>query len=133
MEEGKAFRAAEKKTSGEIRLHVESRCWRDPLRRASLVFKKLKMDQTKDRNATLIYVSMKSRKFAIVGDSGIHDKVAENYWESLRDMMGRAFTEERICEGICAVIDQLGTSLKEYFPAAADDQNELPDEISFGD
>ena len=35
--------SAENRTSGEIRLHVENRCWRDPLDRAARVFIKLKM------------------------------------------------------------------------------------------
>jgi uncharacterized membrane protein len=72
-----SIKEAEKETSGEIRLHLESKCKGDALERAVKVFKKLKMHQTQLRNGTLIYLAVKDRKFAIYGDEGINEIVPE--------------------------------------------------------
>ena len=71
----KAIGTAEKNTSGEIRVHLEQVCKGDPYLRAAYVFSRLGMFNTKDRNGVLIYMAMKSHKFAIVGDSGINARV----------------------------------------------------------
>ena len=71
-----AIRNAERRTSGEIRVFVESRCsYVNPLDRAVEIFISLKMDQTAERNAVLLYVATKDRQLAIFGDEGIHKKV----------------------------------------------------------
>ncbi|NOX88964.1 MAG: TPM domain-containing protein, partial [Calditrichaeota bacterium] len=59
-----AIKEAEKETSGEIRLHIESKCKGDPLERAIKVFQKLKMHKTALRNGTLIYLALNNKKFA---------------------------------------------------------------------
>ena len=71
----RAIQTAEKNTSGEIRVHLEQVCKGDPCLRAAYVFSKLGMFRTKDRNGVLIYLALKSHKFAIIGDSGINEKV----------------------------------------------------------
>ena len=55
----KAVRDAERMTSGEVRVFVESKCrYMDPLDRAAEIFFNLQMDETDDHNAVLIYVSL---------------------------------------------------------------------------
>jgi uncharacterized membrane protein len=125
--------AAEKRTSGEIRLHVENRCWRDPLDRAALLFLKLKMNQTHLHNGILIYLALKKRTFAIVGDKGINEKVRNEFWQEIKDEMSSYFQKEKVVDGICIGIRRMGEKLKEFFPYADDDENELSDEISYGD
>ncbi len=128
-----AIQAAEKETSGEIRLHLESRCKGDPLQRAILIFQKLKMHQTKQRNGTLIYLAVKDRKFAIFGDEGINKVVPENFWEDVKEIMRDHFSKGEFLQGILAGIERIGEKLKTYFPYQQDDVNELSDEISMGD
>lgn len=128
-----AIQAAEKETSGEIRLHLESRCKGDPLQRAILIFQKLKMHQTKQRNGTLIYLAVKDRKFAIFGDEGINKVVPENFWEDVKEIMRDHFSRGEFLQGILAGIERIGEKLKTYFPYQQDDVNELSDEISMGD
>ena len=71
-----AIRAAEKRTSGEIRMFIESRCsYVDPVDRAIEVFFGLKMDKTEDRNGVVLYIAMKDHQLAVFGDKGIHEKV----------------------------------------------------------
>ena len=66
-----AISDAESHTSGEIRLHLESRCRGDVLDRAAVVFETLAMHKTSLRNGVLFYLATEDRKFAILGDGGI--------------------------------------------------------------
>ncbi len=129
----RAIQEAEKETSGEIRLHIESQCKGDALERAVKVFWKLKMHKTQLRNGTLIYLAVKHRKFAIFGDEGIHKKVPENFWDDVKEEMREEFVKGRFTEGIVKGIGRIGQKLKELFPYQSDDVNELPDDISIGD
>jgi len=83
----KAIEAAEKNTSGEIRVHIEKITNLPPLQRALEVFVMLEMNKTELRNGVLIYVAIESRKFAILGDEGIHTKVTENFWDAEKELM----------------------------------------------
>ncbi len=128
-----AIREAEKETSGEIRLHMESKCKGDPLQRAIQVFAKLKMHKTKLRNGTLIYLAVEDNKFAIFGDGGINKAVPENFWEDVKDEMAEYFKKGNFVTGITKGIHRIGEKLKAFFPYQQDDVNELPDDISMGE
>jgi uncharacterized membrane protein len=56
------------------------------------------MTRTRHRNGVLIYLATEHRKFAILGDEGIHRVVPENYWEDVKEEMQKNFREGRICE-----------------------------------
>lgn len=129
----KAIQEAEKDTSGEIRLHIESNCKGEPLDRAVKVFEKLKMHKTKLRNGVLIYLAVKDRKFSIFGDEGINKAVPDNFWEEVKDEMRVHFVKEEFATGVSKGIRMAGQKLKEFFPYQQDDVNELPDDISIGD
>jgi uncharacterized membrane protein len=129
----KAIESAELNTSGEVRVHLESVCKGDPLERAVYIFDKLKMFKTKERNAVLIYIAFESRKFAILGDSGINEKVPAGFWDEEKEILLNALREGRAAEGLISVIDIAGKSLKEFFPYQKDDTNEQSNEISFGE
>ncbi len=123
---------AEKCTSGEIRVHVESITGKDVVLRAKEVFETMGMTQTELRNGVLIYLAIKDRKFAIIGDRGIDEVVPANFWDKTKDKMQELFKEGRFADGVCYGIDSAGEHLAKYFPCRADDVNELPDEISVG-
>lgn len=129
-----AIEVAEKRTSGEIRVHVERRCKdRDVMRRAARVFNDIGMYATRERNSVLIYVAYESRVFAIIGDCGINDRVPENYWEGEKDVLASHLRQGRAADGICAVIESIGCRLAQYFPWSEDDINEQSDEISYSE
>jgi uncharacterized membrane protein len=129
-----AVQEAEKRTSGEIRLFVESRCrFVDPVDRAKELFLQLGMEKTKQRNATLIYIAFKDHQLAILGDEGIHQKVGQTYWEEEVSKMISEFKSEHVVDGICQVVSDIGEALRHHFPYdSKTDKNELPDEIVFG-
>jgi uncharacterized membrane protein len=123
---------AEKNTSGEIRVHIDNYCLGNSVRKAIRVFKRLKMYETAERNAVLIYVSIKNHKLAIVGDVGIDEKVPEGFWEDEKNLMIAHFKEGNYTSGLEEGIRLVGEQLKLYFPAIEGDKNELSDDISFG-
>ncbi len=125
-----AIKEAEYQTSGEIRLHLESRCKGNTLERAVQIFEKLKMHDTRLRNGTLIYMAIKDRKFSIFGDKGINEIVPDNFWEDVKEEMGRFFIKDQFADGVKRGIYLIGEKLKEFFPYQEDDVNELPDDIS---
>ena len=129
-----AIKSAETQTSGEIQVHIESRCKGDVLDRAAEVFKLLKMYQTKDRNGVLVYLAVEDHKFAILGDAGINSVVPGDFWESTKDLMLSHFRQGKFTEGLIEGIHHAGDQLKTHFPYDhQDDQNELSNEVSFGE
>ncbi|MBQ8809701.1 MAG: TPM domain-containing protein [Bacteroidales bacterium] len=128
-----AVRLAEKRTSGEIRIHIDGECEGNPMERAEEVFGKLGMHRTELRNGILIYLACNTKVFAIIGDKGINDLVPEHFWEDVIEVMGREFREGRFTEGFVQAVLKAGEKLQEYFPYQSDDVNEQPDEISFGE
>lgn len=129
----KAILNAELDTSGEIRVHIENDCQVSPLDRASTIFGKLKMDKTELHNGVLFYLAVKSKKLAIIGDSGINKEVPEDFWEEIKSAMADQFKVGQFTEGLVIGITMAGVRLKKHFPYHIDDINELSDEISFGD
>lgn len=126
-----AIAHAEKNTSGEIRLHLVNSCKTDPKQEAISVFEKLGMTATELRNGVLIYLAVKDKKFAIIGDKGINEVVPTDFWDSIRDKMIEEFKKGDYLSGISKGIHAVGDKLKTHFPYAEDDTNELSNEISF--
>ena len=128
-----AIEEAELNTSGEIRVHIESKCKGDAVSRAIYIFNYLKMYKTEQRNGVLVYVATESKKLAIIGDVGINQRVPADFWNSIKNNMVAAFVRGAFVDGIADAVRAAGESLKEYFPYQSDDVNEQPNEISFGE
>ncbi|MEP7171043.1 MAG: TPM domain-containing protein [Bacteroidota bacterium] len=128
-----AIQEAEKITSGEIRVFVEDTCTVDVLDRAAHLFRKLKLDLTRERNGVLIYVSVIDHKFAIIGDAGIHKIVKDDFWNKMRDDMLEHFKQGHIPTGIIYAVQEAAKVLAAHFPCKKDDANELSDEIVFNE
>lgn len=127
----KAIQTAEKNTSGEIRVHLESFCGGDAMERAQKVFTKLNMHATKEQNGILIYIATESHKIAVIGDAGIHRKLGKEYWDKIVNGLVATFKEGKHAKGLADAIIDCGEQLKQYFPYTSDDKNELNDSISF--
>ena len=127
-----AIRLAEKNTSGEIRVHLEKETSIAPIERALEVFHELKMDATQLRNGVIIYVAVKSKQFAIYGDAGINQKVADDFWNCTKDIMVNHFKNGENKLALVNGIFNIGEQLKKYFPFQNDDKDELSNEISKG-
>lgn len=130
----KAIRHAEQRTSGEVRVYIESHCrYMEAIDRAAEIFFSLKMENTAMRNAVLVYVALKDRQLAVFGDEGIHKKVGTEYWNRQVHEMIKAFNQDHYGEGIGNCVIHIGEALQQHFPYNNDtDKNELPDNIVFG-
>ena len=128
-----AIKDAEVNTSGEIRVHLETKCKEDVLDRAAFIFEKLKIHETKLRNGVLFYLAVEDRKFAILGDAGINQVTSEDFWDNIKVEMLTHFKDGDFSKGLVHGIQMTGEALKSYFPYQRDDVNELSDEISFGE
>jgi uncharacterized membrane protein len=121
---------AEKNTSGEVRVHIENHSNKTPLERAQEVFFELKMEATNDRNGVLFYVSVTDKKFAIIGDQGINELVAPDFWNATKEIVLNHFKQGAFKQGLVEGILSAGNQLKAYFPYQSDDEDELSNEIS---
>lgn len=129
-----AIREAESKSSGQIRVHIQpGKLDGDPLEAAQKKFHALKMRDTRDRNAVLVYVAPRAHKFAIVGDKAIHEKCGEGLWQRLVDKMCGHFRNEKFTDALVEAIQEIGDVLATEFPSKkAGSGNELPDEVTDG-
>ncbi len=129
-----AIRQAEMRTSGEIRVFVESRCrFVDPMDRALEIFAKLQMGNTQYKNAVLLYIALKDHQLAVFGDAGINEKVGDEFWKASVQRILSHFNKNDYAGGISNCVKEIGESLYYHFPYSKElDKNELPDEIIFG-
>ena len=124
-----AIKAAEGRTSGEIRVFISEKEIADAVIAAQVAFTKLGMTQTCERNGVLIFVAPRTQRFAVVGDEGIHRYCGPDFWRLLATEMSGHFKEGRFTEGLVLGITKAGALLATHFPHRRDDQNELPDRV----
>ena len=123
----------EQKTSGEIRLCIESKCrYMEPLRRAHELFWQLKMNLTTDRNAVLIYIAHKHKDFALYCDGALYQKTSNDFWKEETRRLRYHFFHHNYVEGLIDCIQQIGNVMTQHFPFEGEKKNELPDDIIFG-
>ena len=128
-----AIAEAERQTSAEIRVHIESNCSIEPLERADRLFHELGMDQTERQNGVLIYIASEDHKVAVYGGRGIHKTVEEDFWNDVLDLLIDRFRNDKFEEGIAKAVEKVGAKLAELYPYRKGDVNELADDISYND
>jgi len=122
---------AENKTSGEIRVHIDYKAKGDAIELCKKKFSELNMHETKDRNGILFYLAVNTKSFAVWGDEGIHEKVSQNFWDTITQSAIVHFKNQNYIAGLESAIKSCGEQLKTYFPIEKDDKNELTNEISY--
>lgn len=125
-----AIQSAEGRTSGEIRVVVSPQKTEDPVALAQREFERLGMTRTATRNGVLILLAPKTRSFAVIGDTGVHEKCGATFWSDVAAAMTAQFKAADFTGGLVLGIERCGDLLAEHFPRRGDDRNELPDEIA---
>jgi uncharacterized membrane protein len=129
-----AVAAAERQTSGEIRVSVARFFWGSVRHAARDAFARLGMTGTKDRNGVMFFIVPARRKFVVLGDQGIHDKVGQEFWDCVARLMSEHFRKGEFTEGLVEAIGETGRQLAAHFPYDATvDVNELADDVDFGE
>lgn len=126
-----AIRAAEQRTSAEVKVVLARHCWGNLKAKACKVFVGLGLDRTKQRNCVLLLLVVSNREFLLYGDQGIHEKVGQGFWDDTCRQMLAAFGQEKFAEGICQGICGVGEKLAQYFPRQEDDVDEISNEIVY--
>ncbi len=126
-----AIAEAERKTSGEIRVHITRFLGKAPFRKALTVFRAHRLRKTKLRNGVLFLLGIEDRKFVVLGDAGIDAKVPEGFWNSVRDVMEVNFRAGNFLKGIIDGVNLAGEQLARFFPHDREDINELPNVLTF--
>jgi uncharacterized membrane protein len=125
-----AIAEAERKTSGEIRVFLSHKKPDDAVAAAQHAFDRLGMARTHHRNGVLIFVAPKARKFAVIGDAGVHQRCGDEFWTALAAEMSGHFRKAEFTSGILHGIRKAGELLASHFPRRPDDVNELPNDIA---
>ena len=128
-----AIKAAEANTSGQIRVYVQrGKLETDPVIAAQEQFQKLGMQATRERNGVLIFVAPRARKFAVIGDEGVHRECGDEFWQRLVERMRVHFRNENFTDALVEAIEETGKLLARHFPKTSASTNELPDNIVEG-
>lgn len=126
-----AIQEAEQQTSGEVRVHVQPKALGGEIRTvAERTFERLGMTKTALRNGVLLFIATEEQRFVILGDRGIDEKVPAGFWDEIAAKLTIRFSKGEFTEGIVEAITAAGQQLREYFPRAAGDVNELSDSIN---
>jgi uncharacterized membrane protein len=129
-----AIGAAEGETSGEIRIHIQPKAKGGDARFvAERTFERLGMTKTALRNGVLLFIASEENSFVILGDKGIDEKVPAGFWDEIAAKLTIRFKNGEFTDGIVEAVTAAGHQLKTYFPRAADDVNELSDEIDISE
>jgi uncharacterized membrane protein len=126
-----AVQEAERNTSGEIRIHLAYKTCGPVYGHAQKIFQRIGMTRTSQRNGVLIFLATHDKKFAVLGDVGINEKVPEGFWNDIVQIMQEHFKQNKFAEGIAEAVLRIGEKLKAYFPYQTNDKNELSDNISY--
>lgn len=133
-----AVRDAESHTSAELAIFIREysflRTWfglqadhAQVRAKAEQLFVRHGLDKTAERNAVMVYVSLRERALVVLGDEGIHQRMGTPAWESL---VAEALQEAKahgLLQSFCVLVRHLGEQLGQHFPRRTDDRNELPD------
>lgn len=126
-----AIQSAEEHSTGEIRVHIDSNTDNDNAKTAFKVFEELCMAKTAERNAVLFHINFEQKYLTIIGDTGIHEKVHQSYWDHLHDFITSEFAKGNYYKALKSAILETGLELKKHFPVTGENPNELSNEITF--
>ena len=113
----RALRFVARKSTGEVRVHISrDRFEKDPMATALRLFEEFSMTRTTDRNAVLVYLNRATRKFAILGDEGLHRSVGQRYFDGLAANFSEDLQSTHFENAIALLVFSVGTTMAKKFP-----------------
>ena len=79
-----------------------------------------------------MFVPPRARKFAVIGDEGVHRKCGQQFWQELVDRMRAHFQDANFTPALVEAIEEAGKLLAQHFPRQDRDRNELSDQVVEG-
>ena len=121
--------------SGQIRVVIETTLspyaiWhqQSSRERAIEVFSLQKIWDTENNNGVLIYLLMADHAFEIIADRGVHQKVGDEFWKKVCEMMEIHLKNSDFQTGVLTGIYEIDQILRQFYPASVITPNELSDE-----
>ena len=84
---------------------------------------------TKDRTGILIFISEMERRVILIADKGISDIISQDRWNNIVSTVTSGIKSGNISTSIIAAVTECGQILSKEFPIAADDTDELSNDI----
>lgn len=98
-------------------------------KRAHEVFSRERVRGTAGGTGILIYVSLYEHMVRVLPDNAIADKIEQNQWDAVRDLIIDGIKKNRPDDGLCQAVLLCGQLLAKHFPHESDDANELNNEL----
>ena len=128
-----AIAQAEHQTSGEVVVSVAPFFWGSVDKAARRTFVRMGVNRTNARNGVLFFIVPSRKLFVVLGGQGIHEKVGQEFWNSVVDKLTEHFKAGDFTEGLVGGIAEVGRQLAAHFPYdRSTDANELSDDVDFG-
>ena len=110
-----AIAAAEDGTTGRIAVREIPDRSVDAFDRAKREFGRIGLQRHEHANAALILVAPKARRFAIVGDRALHERVGDAFWDDVVEKSTPFFARGETEAGILYAVARLGDVLHAHF------------------
>lgn len=92
-------------------------------------FHRAGMTKTREKTGVLLYFLLDERIFEIVADEGINEKISEERWKVITEVMSGHLKTSRAFTGISHALESIGEILKAEFPCSNDNPDELSNEV----
>jgi len=112
-----AIAAAEAHTTGRIAVRLIPDKGVDAFERAKREFGRHGLHLHAHENAAMVLVAPKARRFAVVGDRALHERVGDQFWNDVVTEMRPYFAREAIADAIVHAVERIGTVLHQHFQA----------------
>lgn len=113
----RAIRQAEEGTTGRIAVRVIPDADLDAFERAQREFGAIGLHRHEHANAALILVAPKARRFAVIGDRALHERVGDAFWNATVEGSRPYFARGEIAPGIIYAVGRVGEALRTHFRA----------------
>jgi uncharacterized membrane protein len=111
----RAIRRAEAGTTGRVAVRVVPDVDVDACERAKVEFEKAGLHRHEHRNAALILIAPRARRFAVIGDEALHERVDQTFWDGIVAKVQPAFAAGKMADGVEQAIDGIGEQLHAHF------------------
>jgi uncharacterized membrane protein len=121
-----ALEEAGRHTRARIGLTIDEKATEYPQDRAQTLFREWDLPEDERPTAVLVYVSARSRAFAVVGGDEVRRVAPRTFWEVVNRELHHHFDEGRYCDGIFKAIAQVAIQLERHFPRAPEGMEHTP-------
>jgi uncharacterized membrane protein len=87
----------------------------DAFERAKTEFERIGMTRLERRNGALILIAPRARRYAVLGDSALHKRVGDAFWNDLVAELQPIFAGGDLTGAVLRGVERIGSALREHF------------------